>query len=1008
MIKNKKILLFLFLFISYHFLFSQCYWQQQVDYKMDIFLDVNTNILKGQQKITYYNNSPDTLKEIYFHLYWNAFKKGSYMYKKSISVKRITAELIDKLTKEEEGNVIIKKISIKNKQLNWEEHDTILRLILDEPLNPKDSVVIETEFESQVPLLVRRAGRDNSQDIRYSMAQWYPKIAEYDLEGWHHDEYAGREFYGVWGNFDVKITLDSRYIVASSGVIQNPEEVKCGYELGKIDTTIIEYEHNNFTNKVKTWHFKAENVHDFAWAADFKYIHDITYWNNVIIHSLYTPAFRDRWKNVKYYAQQMLDFYSQNYGPYPYKSFTVVQAGDGGMEYPTIIFNLGYSPGLMAHEGGHQWFYGLLGNNETREAWLDEGFITYTTDKNTIEKFNYPIKIEPEKGLKGLFQLPYDQNNNYRYYWSISKLNLEEPILTHSDIFKDDMAYSFSTYVKGSFVLPMLEYVIGDDKFKLLMKEYYNKWHFKHPHSNDFQRLAEKISGMELDWFFDEWLRTTKKCDYAITSFSGNWIEIDKQRKYNVKCNLENRDEIVMPLDLTINFVDGTSQKAIIPVDWNPKKEINSILLPRWDWVDKNYSFEYNFEKQVTSIEIDPSLRMKDLNRLNNKSGLIPPLDINFIRPIQLSPPIDKYWITYRPNLWYSIKDGLRIGLFEQGGYMGYQTIQPDYNNNFGINYLTKSKQVDFEFMYSLPIKSFGTLTYLNTSAYKLYGIKGFDFRIEHTITPLYPLLGNTHKVCAYYNFNQLVENDLPFYNIIWDRGSLNKFGIYYQWLNYNKDKTKFTFNLESIFHKDSRIYKFSLEFLYSLSNIPLSFRFFGGYSSSMPPYQERFYLSYANPNEQYSDKVYKSILFLNQKFNENAKINLSGGGGITSLINHNINGKNMISLNFNFLEYKLSDLNINLPLLKETQFNSFINLSNIWNNSYKNLNDFYKNIYTEAGVTFSIQPFNNLGIYSYIIPEIKDLSLNFNIPFYMSKNEYNNKIFDWRWNISIGKLINI
>jgi len=999
-------ILFLFIFSSSVSVQAQSYWQQKINYNINVHLDVKTNILTGKQVITYYNNSPDTLKELYFHLYWNAFKKNSYMQRKSLAVNRSQGDMINSLAKDEEGDVSVKQIKVNKRLLKWDEHDTVLRLQLEEALNPNSSIIIEVDFVSQVPLLTRRAGRDNSQGIRFSMAQWYPKLAEYDSEGWHHDEYAGREFYGIWGDFDVSITLDSKYVVASSGEIQNPEIVKCGYDLGKTDTTILEPASGIQKDSVKTWRFRAENVHDFAWAADDKFIHDITYWKEVTIHSLYIPSYRERWKNVKKYAEVMLDFYSETYGKYPYKTFTVVQAGDGGMEYPTIIFNAGFSPGLMAHEGGHQWFYGLLGNNESREGWLDEGIITYTTDKNCIERFNYPVKIEPEEGLGGILQLPYDVHNNYRSYWGISKFDLEEPILTHSDHFKDDAAYSFATYVKGSFIMPMLEYVIGDDVFNRFMKRYFDEWHFKHPHSSDFQRVAEKESGMELDWFFDEWLRTTKTCDYAINSLSGYWIDLNGKRKYRVTCELENRDDIIMPIDLQINFKEGTSKKCIIPIDWNPKQETEAIMLPRWKWVDKSYSFSYDFDEEVTSVIIDPTLRLKDLNRLNNSSGFLPPFDFNFVRPIQFAPPIDKYWITYRPSVWYSVPDGFRFGLVERGGYMGSPMVNPDYRNNAGLWYAAKSKQFDFELSFSFPLSAFGKMASVTINTSKLYGIKNIGVIANKIFTPLSPYSDVLQSVDIYYNFYRLDENDYPFQSSKWDRGSTNRLGIQYKYEN--ESNSRITLTGETVFDSRVNYSKLTFEYLRSLSFLPVSFRFYSGFASALPAVQDRFYLSSANPLEEYSNSFYRSLLFLSNKSVEKIGLNKTGGAGLTSKIDDNISGRNILSLNIETNPVSLEDIGIRTPVISGISFIAFSNFANVWTHDFESFDNFIDAWYAEAGLAITWSPFGRRNLLAGIFQELNDLNIRFNFPLLLNRVPEKDKYFDWRWNISIGKVIDL
>jgi hypothetical protein len=1003
--------LYIFCFISFTFsLLSQERWQQWIDYKINVDLDVETNILNGKEIIKYYNNSPDTLKEIYCHLYWNAFKPGSYMNIKSINVNRDNGIRISLLRPDEQGNVKVNDIKVNGINVRAEEYGTILKIILNNPLYPKDSIEIYLDFISQVPKLTRRSGRDNNQGIRYSMAQWYPKVCEYDFEGWHHDQYAGREFYGVWGNFDVMITLDANYVIGATGIVQNPEEVKCGYEFGRIDTTWIKKPSEVFPKGVtKTWHFKALNVHDFAWVADDKYIHDIIFWKDVIIHSFYIPSYRDQWRNVKYYAQDMLDFYSENYGMYPYRQFTIAQAGDAGMEYPNITFNASGSPGLVGHEGGHQWFYGLVANNESREAWLDEGFITYITNRFLIEKFRSPTSFTPA-GLSNILLPPYDLHGNYRNYWQIAKLGIEEPVLTHSDYFEDDMIYSFETYAKGGMILPMIEYVIGDSVFNQMMKTYFEKWHFKHPHSQDFQRIAEKESGMELDWFFDEWLTTTKTCDYAINKLDGKWITEDGKPKYQLRCELENKDKIIMPIDLMLMFKGGKKQKMIIPVEWGFKKEENTIILPRWDWVNKKYSFTYSFDEEVMSAEIDPSLRLKDLNRLNNTSGFFPKFDIFFIRPIQLNPPVDAYWIQYKPHLLYSIPDGIKPGIVVSGGYLGGNFIPPDYATRLGLWYCTKSNQMDFDIGYSSSISGFGKMAYFSSSFSKINGVRNISIEINKLLEPFHPAFSDEEVAGIRFEHTQLIENDYPQYHLDWERGKLNTLRLFYNQRAYRTGLSRFNVSAEVGFNSTVNYSKFIIEIMNKILNEPvINLRFYGGFSSSLPPVQNQFNLTSSNANEQYKSFLFRNLLGLNKNFPEKVNLRLEGEGNLRGYIDRytEFNGRNILA--FNLETGLFSPLKtLKVPFISGINLGLFFDAGNIWSKSFENTEAYFKNFRFDGGLLLEYSLPENLSSQQIktVFSFLNDFIIRFNIPFWVSHPESGKNKFDWRWNISIGKAI--
>jgi hypothetical protein len=983
---------------------AQSYWQQKVEYKIDAFLDVDSNKLNGKESIRYFNNSSDTLSEIYFHLYWNAFKPGSYMNMKSIAVNRENIKRISYLKEDEQGYVSILNVKIDGLAVLSDEHDTILRIKLNRPLLPQKSIDIDLDFKSQVPKLIRRAGRDNQQGIRYSIAQWYPKICEYDNEGWHNDEYAGREFYGIWGNFDVKISLDANYVVGSTGIIQNPQEVKCGYDLPHTDTL---WQKNSSEvipkGSTKTWHFKADSVHDFAWAADTRYIHDIFIWNDVVIHSLYIPEYKQKWEQVKYYANYMLDFYSDTYGKYPYKQFTVIQAGDGGMEYPNIIFNAGYSPGLVAHEGGHQWFYGILGNNESREAWLDEGFITYTTQKTLVEKFG-AYYINPS-GLENILQPPGDEYGDYRTYWALSKIGIEEPILTHSDLFKEDVSYNFAAYQKGGMLLPMLEYVIGNRAFNSTMKSYFEKWKFKHPKTLDFQRIAEKESGIKLDWFFDEWLRTTKTCDYSISGLSGKWISLDGQKKYRLYCSLENKNDIIMPIDLMLTFRSGKNQKMIIPVTWDSKYEQGAITLNRWDWVNNKYSFTYDFDEEVISAEIDPSLRLKDLNRLNNTSGCLPKLSIYFIRPIQLNPPLDSYWINYRPSIGYSISDGIKPGIMAWGGYLGSSFIPADYESNAGIWYGFKNNHIDFDLGFSFPLAGFGKMTYFDISFYKIAGIRNISFEFKKTLDPISLSTPFEQKTIVRFQHTKLIENDLPLNNIDWEKGNLNTLELFYSLRN---NSTQFRFNSEISFNSIVDYSKLSLEFLTPLYKDIMNFRLFAGFSSSLPPLQKRFNLSAGNPFDQFNNTLCRDINFIDKNIAGNIGLAMEGGGNLRGYFDSysDFYGRNILAINLEGLKFQISSLiGSSIPFLSILNSALFFDIGNVWNSDFKDTKDFFNNFKSDAGIYFEIPQINNRAITT-ILPYLDNTVIRLNIPCWLSNPKPGDKQFDFRWNISIVKTL--
>lgn len=448
-------------------------------------------------------------------------------------------------------------------------------------------------FDAQVPVQIRRSGRNNKEGVALSMAQWYPKLAEYDYEGWHADPYIGREFYGVWGDFDVKITIDKNYTVGGTGYLQNPNEIGHGYQTDTLRQP---------NTKKLTWHFVAPQVHDFTWAADPNYIHDtVQVPNGPLLHFLYKSTMPkeklNNWKKLQPKAVELMQFYSENIGPYPYKQYSIIQGGDGGMEYGmcTLIVGEGNFDGLFgvtAHEMAHSWFQFVLATNELTNYWMDEGFTEYFG----------------ELAGSSIFNKSFDQPTQrvYDVYFYYVNSGAEQPQTTHADRFDYNRSSAISAYYKGYIFLHQLGYVIGEDYLKQTIKQYFNDWAFKHPTRNDFIRVAEKISGLELDWYLNDWTRTTNTIDYGIKSVENDSI------------TLERIGLMPMPIDLTVSYTDGTSEDFYIPLQMmRGEKPTQATILDDWAWAYPTYTFKTS--KTIKSVQIDPKNMMADINRENNK-----------------------------------------------------------------------------------------------------------------------------------------------------------------------------------------------------------------------------------------------------------------------------------------------------------------------------------------------------------------------------------------------------
>ncbi len=584
-------------------------WQQRVEYTMSIDMNVETNQFTGDQELVYYNNSPDTLFKVFYHLYFNTFQPGSYMDVRSRSLPDPSWKVADKILYYDESEIGYHKInSLKqdNRDLDYHVEGTVLEVKLNEPILPGAKTVFTMEFDSQVPLQTRRNGRDNEEGIRYSMSQWFPKIAEYDYQGWHAHPYVAREFYAPWGDYDVKITIDKDYMIGGTGYLQNPEEIGFGYEAS--GTNVKKPKGDKLT-----WHFVAKDVHDFMWAADPDYVHDrIQVPGGPELHFFYqADTLVENWKKLQPTMVKAFQFMNKEYGKYPYDKYAFVQGGDGGMEYPMATLITGHRSfrslvGVSVHEALHSWYQMVLGTNESYYAWMDEGFTSYATGMTMHHLFDEEDGTDYINPVEG----------SYRGYFSLANSGLEEPLSTHSDHFSTNRAYGSGSYSKGAVSLHQLGYIIGQDVMKSGLRRYYDTWKMKHPNKNDFIRIMEKHSGLELDWYYDYWINTTHTIDYGI-------MEVDEVEGQTM-VTLERVGKMPMPIDLVIEYKDGSKEVFYMPLGLMRGEKVNETdmkrtILSDWPWVNPYYTFFIDRPvSDIVKMEIDPSQAMADIDRDNN------------------------------------------------------------------------------------------------------------------------------------------------------------------------------------------------------------------------------------------------------------------------------------------------------------------------------------------------------------------------------------------------------
>jgi len=583
------------------------YWQQRAEYQMNVDFDVTKHQFTGTQTLTYYNESGDTLKNVYYHLYFNAFRPGSAMDVRSRQLPDSDPRVKDRIQKlkpEEEGWHEISSLKQDGAPVTYKTVGSILEVKLAKPILPGAKTVFDMQFKSQVPVQIRRSGRYNAEGVAYSMSQWYPKLCEYDNEGWHPDPYVGREFYGVFGDFDVNITIDRKFVLGSTGTLQNPQACGHGYE-DKSKTLSLPA-----GDKI-TWHFVAKDVHDFAWGADPDFNHEtLQVTDGPLIHFLYKKdqKYSATWKEFQPYMARFFTEMSRRFGKYPYPQFTFIQGGDGGMEYPMLTLitgnrSLGSLVGVSVHEAIHNWYYGVLASNESKYPWMDEGFTTYASEE--LMDFLF-AKNDPTRQL-----------DNYKQYLYLDSVGMREPMSTHGDWYHNNTSYGISAYPSGAVFLNQLSYIIGQQVFDAGMLRYFNEWKFKHPAPQDFVHVMEKQSGFVLQWYLEQFIYSTNRIDYSL-------LDVREDGKHTV-IKLMRVGDFPMPVDVTVELKNGKTENYTIPLDImrGAKTQDGTTTykaLPEWAWVAPTYEFTIDAKRgQIRRVEIDATGRMADAKRSNNK-----------------------------------------------------------------------------------------------------------------------------------------------------------------------------------------------------------------------------------------------------------------------------------------------------------------------------------------------------------------------------------------------------
>ncbi|MCB0764479.1 MAG: M1 family metallopeptidase, partial [Flavobacteriales bacterium] len=571
--------------------------------------------------------------------------------------------------------------------LRTEQDDTVLKVWLKDPLAPGERTTFRIPFTTHWAMgLPRRMKLFNAWGSKhYDGVHWYPRIAVYDRKfGWDTQQHLGNEFYGDFGTYDVELDMPHQYIVEATGTLQDPETVLPPDLRARLDITNFKDKPWNEKPSVilepdptkrRIWRFHAENVHDFAFTADPTYRIGEAEWNGIRCVAVVQEPHAAGWQNAAAYTARIIACFSTDFGMYAYPKMVVADARDG-MEYPMLTLDGGRDPyyrGLFAHEVGHNWFFGMVGNNETYRAMLDEGFTQFLTAWGLEHIDGDTMVTEPPKGRYAqrytLPSLAREEEVYYGYQRDAVRDQLP-PINTHSDEFEHvkGLGRGFGhVYVKTAVMLYNLQYVLGDSLFLAAMQHYFDQWRMCHPYPEDMRQSFIDHTKVDLNWFFDQWIETDKRIDYAVRRVK------HKNRDTGQEVHLRRVGDLQMPIDLHVIARDGTTHDLHIPNTWFEKRT-NATILPRWigyDALARDYVAHLSIPSGIADVRIDTTDRLGDAYKLNDRLRM--PITVSFDHHIRNRPDRRTYEAFVRPDLWWNGYDGVKAGVHVNSSYLKYK-----------------------------------------------------------------------------------------------------------------------------------------------------------------------------------------------------------------------------------------------------------------------------------------------------------------------------------------------
>ena len=1004
----------------------KAYWQQDVYYNIKAKIDEETDIINATQQLVYTNNSPDSLNVVYFHLYQNAFQPDSYLDELQSANKK--KPRYGKYESQKLGT-LIENITINGENVKTELDNTILKVYLPFTLKPDNSITFNIDFTTYFDDgdVRRRMAIFNSWGYKhYNGVHWYPRICVYDSKfGWTKDQHLGKEFYGNFGTFDVELDFASNFVVEATGFLLNRDEVLPKELREKLDIKNFKDKAWNSTPSIitpykkgerKIWKFHAENVHDFAFTADPTYRIGESWWEDKVCYSLVQEPHASEWQNAAKFGAECLRVFSEDFGRYVYHKVIVADARSG-MEYPMITLDGGSDPGyrdLLAHEIGHMWFFGQIGNNETYRALLDEGFTQFLTAWAMIKiDGEYVIQKETNNKWEKKFRKPVkaiDEEIYYSYIYDATKYN--DPVIsTHSDGFNGALRHGGGyrhVYYKTAAMLYNLQYVLGDELFLNAMQNYFATWKIAHPYNEDFRNNIINYTKVDLNWFFDQWLESTKRIDYAV-KVKGN------------KITFKRKSRMQMPIDFRVIAKDGKHYDYHIPNNWFIK-ETNAKVLPKWhawDLLYPEYSTIIDIPSGIEEVIIDPTNRLADAYMPDNNSKNN--ITYSFDDRLYQYPDWKNYEIKYRPDLWWNNYDGIKAGINVTGGYLRHHHL---FDLNFWINTgLLKHEEKDNYDSYSYRLK-------YNTNLDKI----SLNTRLKTHIEFLAGLYKNKLSIVKSDNkkYNTLTIDFLSLYRInknylIYDRWELEKFNnrvdvsLLHKY-KYTKGNGSINLTLQSsglgssydynniklIVNNNNKFKKFNIK--------TRAFMQIG--SGSNWAEESKLHISGANNEEMMNSKFtrsegiisadYMNYDYNTNRFHKSGGLNIRGYAGLL-VPRENNNGNTINTYNgisgasfnteidiTNYLPYLIRKYNIKTYFFADA---GVITNETLTKEVINNLSD---NILTDAGIgfTYTLRKFKPLE-------DVKPITIRFDLPLFISHPPATNiDALQMRWLIGLNKVL--